>query len=208
MSPAVSRLGRVAAVATLAAGTLGAIRQRAEMQATRDGRRVSAGPAGDPAPRRTPGRIATWFAAWVPARPRTPLGRIASASWAAPLTALGVLVAAAGGSVPRRDATRGCWVATDVRGPSRAALGAVGASANTIGRVVLVRSGTAGPDLLDHEAVHVRQAERLGPLLPVAYAWAAAVHGYTDNPFERAARAGARRAAALRGSRGRGPSAR
>lgn len=201
MTSTLAPLVRVATLATLAAGVVGAVRQRAEARSVRDDRRVAPGPDGDPAPARPPGRTAARVAGWIPDRPRTPLGRAISAAWAAPLTLIGALIAIGGRSVPRRDAVRGCWVATDVGGPSRAALTAVGAAANTIGQVVLVRSGTAGSGLLDHEAVHVRQAERLGPLLPVAYAWAAAIHGYADNPFERAARTGARRAADLRGDR-------
>ncbi|MEX0705789.1 MAG: hypothetical protein WD041_04155, partial [Nitriliruptoraceae bacterium] len=50
--------------------------------------------------------------------------------------------------------------------------------------------------LLAHEAVHVRQFERLGPLMVPVYLWLAARHGYRDHPLERAARLGARRATA------------
>ena len=39
--------------------------------------------------------------------------------------------------------------------------------------------------------MHVRQAERLGPLLPLLYAWFSARYGYRENPLERGARAGA-----------------
>lgn len=169
--------------ATLVAGAVAAVRQRREA-------RGSGGTAGDG----PGGRLATW----VPSAPRTVAGRGLAAVWSAPLTAVGLAVALAGGRVPRYDAARRCWVATRVGGPSAVALGAVGAAANTIGRVVIVRGAAPSPALLDHEAAHVRQAERLGPLLPVAYAWAGAVHGYARNPFERAARLAARRAADLR----------
>jgi hypothetical protein len=73
----------------------------------------------------------------------------------------------------------------------------VGAGANTVGQVVLCRSTMPSSALLDHEAVHVRQAERLGPLLVPAYLWLNAIRGYRDNPLEHAARLGARRSARL-----------
>lgn len=189
---------------TALAGVVAALRQRREAREVRAGRRTPAGPDGDPEPTRRPGAVARRAGAWTPEPPRTPLGRAAAAAWAAPLTAVGFVVAFAGGAVPRRDRTRDCWVALGVGGPSRAALGAVGAAANTIGRVVIVRGTTASEALLDHEATHVRQAERLGPLLPLAYAWSGARYGYADNPLERSARAGARRAADLRRARAAG----
>ena len=68
-----------------------------------------------------------------------------------------------------------------------------GASAMTLGHVVLGRT----KDLLDftrrHERVHVRQAERWGPLFIPAYLLASVVvyfkggRAYEDNPFEREA---------------------
>jgi hypothetical protein len=68
-----------------------------------------------------------------------------------------------------------------------------GASAMTLGHVIL---GQTGDDLdlsYEHELVHVRQYERWGPLFVPAYL-AAAVwqrlqgrHPYWDNPFEREA---------------------
>jgi len=138
------------------------------------------------------------LATWVPRRPATPTGRTVAAAWAAPLTTMGALLARAGGSRLRWDGPRGCWVARGVSGPSGWILGQLGLQANTIGHVVLVRTPTASATLLDHEAVHVRQGERLGPLLPLLYAALSATHGYRDNPLERAARLGA---AQLRTSR-------
>jgi hypothetical protein len=79
-----------------------------------------------------------------------------------------------------------------VAGPSGWILARLGLQANTIGHVVLVRTPTASSTLLDHEAIHVRQGERLGPLLPLLYAGLSATHGYRDNPLEQAARLGAR----------------
>jgi hypothetical protein len=68
-----------------------------------------------------------------------------------------------------------------------------GASAMTLGHVVLARS----PDLLlitrAHERVHVRQCERWGPLFIPAYvtasvwAWLTGRRPYKDNFFERQA---------------------
>ena len=68
-----------------------------------------------------------------------------------------------------------------------------GASAMTLGHVVLGRT----PQLLDftrrHERVHVRQAERWGPLFLPAYLIASLLvlfrggRPYEDNPFEREA---------------------
>ena len=187
---------------TVVAAAIATVRQRREAQDVRAGRRAPTGPDGDVTPARRQGPVARRTAAWTPAHPRTPLGRAAAACWSGPLTAVGFIVALAGGRVPRRDRVRGCWVARDVGGPSRTALGAVGSAANTIGRVVIVRGATAGDALLDHEAAHARQAERLGPLLPLAYAWFGARYGYADNPLERSARAGARRAAVRRARAG------
>lgn len=190
MSGAAAGLVRTVVAASVGAGLVGAWRQHREARS---------GP-GATAP--ATGTDQRGLAVWVPTAPRTRAGQVAVMLWSAPLTALGFAVALAGGAVPRHDRERRCWVATGVRGPSRAVLGAVGAAANTIGRVVLVTGTAPGDVLLDHEAVHVRQAERLGPALPLAYAWLAARHGYAANPLERAARLGAGRAAAVRAARG------
>jgi hypothetical protein len=68
-----------------------------------------------------------------------------------------------------------------------------GASAMTLGHVVIGRT----PELLDatrtHERVHVRQAERWGPFFLPAYllasfaAWMRSGKAYEDNRFEREA---------------------
>jgi hypothetical protein len=187
----IRRLGWLALVATLAAGVVGAVRQRTEVEQVRRGTqsRFSDAVAGP----RTDG-VAARLAAWVPEPPRTSAGRVAAAVWAAPLTSIGFLMAAAAGRRPRWSAEHGCWVVEGVRGPSGVALRTVGADANAIGQVVLSRSTISSRALLAHEAVHVRQAERLGPLLFPAYLWLAARYGYRDHPLERAARLGARRA--------------
>jgi hypothetical protein len=68
-----------------------------------------------------------------------------------------------------------------------------GASAMTLGHVVLGRD----LDLLDatrsHERIHVRQCEKWGPLFIPLYlgaslvAWMKGLRAYEDNPFEREA---------------------
>jgi hypothetical protein len=68
-----------------------------------------------------------------------------------------------------------------------------GASAMTLGHVVIARSQAALDRTRAHERVHVRQCERWGPLFIPAYVLASAwvfVRGgdaYRDNPFEREA---------------------
>lgn len=197
-SEVVAATVRGAVVATLAAGVVGVLRQRAEVEAGRRGELTSPSAALVIPPRRPAGPVGERLASWVPSRPASRVGRAAAALWAAPLTIIGVAVAAFGGGARRWDTERGCLVVEGVGGPSSAALRAVGADANTIGQVVLSRSRVAPEALLDHEAVHVRQAERLGPLLFPAYVWLAARYGYRDHPLERAARAGARAATTRR----------
>lgn len=187
---------RAATIATALAAVAGVVRQRREAAAVRAGALPRATAAATLPPRSVGGSTSERLAAWVPAPPQTRATQLTATLWAGPLTIVGVGVALAGGRIPRWDPVRRCLVARDVGGPSRRALRGVGADANTIGQVVLSRLPSPPPSLLDHEAVHVRQSERLGPFMPVAYAWAGARHGYRDNPFERAARAGAARGAA------------
>jgi hypothetical protein len=184
--------------ATLAAGMIGVARQRAQARQVARGELEPHGPAGGREPERATGPLATAIAAWQPGVPRTLLGQLGATAWASPLTAVGIGVATLSGARLRWDTTRRCLVARGVRGPSRAALALVGAGANTIGQVVLCRVDDPSEALLDHEAMHVRQAERLGPFLVPGYLWLNALHGYRDNPLERAARLGARRASELR----------
>jgi hypothetical protein len=198
------RLLRTAWTATLLAGTIGVVRQRDEARRVRLGTLPPDGPDGDRPPAAPQHPVAAMLATWVPAPPRTLGGQWAATIWSAPLTLVGVSVALASGARPRWDPDRRCLVATGVGGASGAALRLVGAGANTIGQVVLCRSGTPSVALLDHEAVHVRQAERFGPLLVPLYLWCNAIHGYRDNPLEHAARRGARAARArARGTRTR-----
>lgn len=193
-----ARVGRAAWGATLVAGAVGVVRQRSEAQRVRRGALAPDGPDGARPPAHPHPPFAALTAGWVPVPPRTLLGQLAVTVWAAPLTVVGLGVTVVSGSRPRWDPARRCLVATGVGGPSGAALRLVGAGANTIGQVVLCRDATPSASLLDHEAVHVRQAERLGPLLVPAYLWWNALHGYRDNPLEHAARRGARAAAGRR----------
>jgi hypothetical protein len=117
--------------------------------------------------------------------------------WAGPVTLLGLLV----GAVTARG---GRWTILDgvveIHSPL---LGwclrhlvpvTGGVSAMTLGHVVVGRDADALDRTRTHERVHVRQYERLGPLLLPAYAaasvWAVlrGQHAYFDNCFEREAR--------------------
>lgn len=193
MRTALRRVARLAGTATLAAGAVGVVRQRTEAARVRRGELPPDGPDGDRPPAQPYRGLSARLAGWIPAPPATTGGRSASALWSAPLTVVGLGVALVSGGRPRWDASRRCFVTRGVGGPSSAALRLVGAGANTVGQVVLCRSADPSDALLDHEAIHVRQAERLGPLLIPAYLWLNALHGYRDNPLEHAARAGARR---------------
>ena len=68
-----------------------------------------------------------------------------------------------------------------------------GASAMTLGHVVIGRNATTLRETRAHERVHVRQCERWGPFFVPAYLgvslWlmARGRDGYRDNPFEREA---------------------
>lgn len=174
--------GAVATLVGVGGVALGVARRLRERAAQRAGRRLPAARLGP---------LADQLAHWVPAIPPSDGVRMATGAWAGPLTTIGALLAGMGGARADWDGARGCWVATGVGGPSGWVLARLGFDANTIGHVVLVRGDTPSATLLDHEAVHVRQAERLGPLLPLLYGACAARYGYRDNPLERAARRGA-----------------
>lgn len=123
--------------------------------------------------------------------------RMLGYAWAAPNSFLGLLVAAiarlAGGTWRRE---RGVL---EVHGPllswllRRSSLLHGGVAALALGHVVLGRDHCCLDRCRDHERVHVRQAERWGPLfLPVYFgaslwAWARGGHFYRDNFLEREA---------------------
>ena len=169
----------------------GVVRRRLELRRTRRGTLAPLGPATQTLPAPTESGLARRLSTWQPDVPRTDVGRVITAAWAAPLTVVGALLTASGGGRLTWDPQRACWVGTGIGGPSGALLAAVGMAANTMGHVVVCRCDAPGEQLLDHEAVHVRQAERLGPLLVPLYVLLSARHGYRENPLERAARRGA-----------------
>jgi hypothetical protein len=189
MRPLVRLLGAV----TVVAGLVAVLRQRAEAQAVRRGELPAASASADVPVRVSYDPVARRLAAWVPSPPATPLGRLLASAWAGPMTVIGFAVSLVAGRRPVWDPELGCFVAAGMRGPSSRLLRLVGADANTIGQVVLVTPAEPSRVLLAHEAVHARQAERLGPLLLPVYLWLGARYGYRDNPLERAARLGARR---------------
>src|SRR5688572_15856539 len=118
--------------------------------------------------------------------------------WAGPATLLGLVilvVASVSGGRARRvqgvlEVHGGLvrWVLT------RMIPIAGGASAMTLGHVVVGRDAECLARCRDHEQVHVRQYERWGPLLIPAYFASSLIaclrgrHYYLDNVFERAAR--------------------
>lgn len=119
--------------------------------------------------------------------------------WVMPVSILGLLVAlvarSSGGSLEHVDGVleaAGGWPARVMR-HGFPFIGAV--SAMTLGHVVVGTSLTALAATRDHERAHVRQFERWGVLLLLAYpfaglvAWLRGGHPYHDNRFEREARA-------------------
>ncbi|HEX4055977.1 MAG TPA: hypothetical protein VHX86_17065 [Tepidisphaeraceae bacterium] len=119
--------------------------------------------------------------------------------WAFPITALGLLLAAivmiSGGEVRIVEGVlEVCGGATDFC--LRRIVGLLlrgGASAMTLGHVVLARDSDLLLITRAHERVHVRQCERWGPLFIPAYviaslwAWVTGRRPYKDNFFERQA---------------------
>lgn len=111
--------------------------------------------------------------------------------WAAPTTAVGLLLGAlallTGGRARRRQG------ALEIHGGAAAWLLRVTparATAMTVGHIILGRHAAGLDRCRAHEQVHVRQAERWGPLFIPAYfgasLWAllAGRHAYRDNWFE------------------------
>lgn len=131
----------------------------------------------------------TALARWVPSPPATAWGRALVRGWAAPLTLVGVTLAAVSGVRPRRHGDE--WVAAPASGVFTALLARRGFVACTLGHVI-VAAREPDEGLLAHERVHVRQAERLGPVMAPLYLGLMAVYGYARHPLERAARAGGR----------------
>ncbi len=112
--------------------------------------------------------------------------------WAAPTTAIGLMVAVmtlvTGGRVRHHSGV------VEVEGGAATwLLQGVNAVAMTLGHVVLAVDVRAHDRSREHERVHVRQVERWGPLFLPAYgiatviAWWRGGHYYYDNRFEREA---------------------
>ena len=125
------------------------------------------------------------------------LVQIARYAWASPTTALGLLIVgltlATGGRskvvqgvIEAHGGFASWWLRKLVPLPG-------GASAMTVGHVVIGLDPQTLVRTRRHERVHVRQCERWGPLFVPAYFIASAwqrLHGrdgYRDNPFEREA---------------------
>lgn len=183
---------RLIGAATLLAGAVGVARHRYDTVRVRRGELPPATAAADLPPIRPAGALAERLATWVPAPPGSAWARALAQLWAAPLTLPGMAMALLSGGRLRWSEADACWVATGVGGAPGLALRGLGADANAIGSVVLSRRRQPPVPLVAHEVVHVRQAERLGPVLLPLYLWLAARYGYRDHPLERAARLGAR----------------
>lgn len=140
-------------------------------------------------------------------RGRVLLTRAWRVAWAAPNSALGLLVGAAvllGGGQARRE--RGVleifWRPTATSGATAPARFEWPFAAVTLGHVVIADDQRDLNRLRQHERVHVRQYERWGPLFLPAYAlsslwqWINRRHPYWDNRFEveAYAKSGGRRA--------------
>jgi hypothetical protein len=126
--------------------------------------------------------------------------RLARLLWACPLTLTGLLLALPvclhGGGWRRISGTTPALLVNGTLATwllRRHPAGPMNAMA--LGHVIFASRSTVAPRLLRHELEHVRQAERWGPLFPVAYLAASGwqlLHGrgaYWHNHFEVAARA-------------------
>ena len=119
--------------------------------------------------------------------------------WALPTTAVGLLALALAAIVSRGVRYQVVAGVLEVHGGlvtwflTHCTLLRGGASAMTLGHVVLGRDEWLLDLTRDHERVHVRQCERWGPLFLPAYGLASLLvmlrggRPYQDNPFEREA---------------------
>jgi hypothetical protein len=158
--------GRVLAVAAAAAGVALVYNRR----------RAAAGVAG---------RVGERLQTWIPQEPATPWWRLAVRVWAAPITLAGLVAGVLSGARPRVH--DGVILFAPAGGITAAVIRRRGFAATGLGHVVIALAEPS-PALLAHELAHVRQAERLGPLMAPAYLALLAVHGYANHPMERAAR--------------------
>ena len=183
----------VALVLLLTAGAIGAVRRSRELAAVRRGEAAPVGPTTHVVASPSQGSVARRAGSWTPQRPVTRSGRLLAYLWASPATFVGLLVGVLTGGRPRWDDEHGCVVIEGARGGPARLLRAAGFTANAIGHVVVSTKAETPAALLAHEAGHVRQAERLGPLLLPLYVLWWARYGYRHHPLERGARASARR---------------
>lgn len=139
----------------------------------------------------TPRPVRGLAAAMEQVQPTAPTGtsRVIGWAWAAPTTAVGLVLAATAAGRWRWDPDEGVLVVSGARSPL---LAWGGCSANAIGHVIVARPAEPSTALLEHELAHVRQAEVLGPATIPLYLWWLARHGYRDHPMERGARRTAR----------------
>jgi hypothetical protein len=135
--------------------------------------------------------------------------RLLKIAWAAPCSAVGLVLAAVavatGGHVARRHGA--LEAAFDPARPaSRRIASRLPFRGIALGHVIVAADARDLDRLRAHEHVHVRQCERWGPFFFPAYlaagawAWARGLDPYWDNPFEveareRSATAGSRRSA-------------
>lgn len=118
--------------------------------------------------------------------------------WAAPTTLCGIWLAplaiASGGGCQVVDGVLEIYGGVVRWLLTHAMLLKGGVSAMTLGHVVLGRNRELLDLTREHERVHVRQAERWGPMFLPAYLlasswmWLRGKRAYLDNPFEREAR--------------------
>jgi hypothetical protein len=117
--------------------------------------------------------------------------RVVRFLWAAPTSAVGLLLVLAGAWRVRAGVVDGVL---EAYGPALAWLlrhaTPVDAAALTLGHVVIARDGASLEATRSHERVHVRQCERWGPLFVPAYLTASLIallrgdHVYFGNAFE------------------------
>jgi len=128
-----------------------------------------------------PGAMARRLSDWEPEVLTRRSAQAAAYAWAAPVSLAGLLAGAAAGVRPHWCG--GVLVFAGARGPTGWVLRARGFSAGALGHVVIAAQEPS-EQLLRHELVHVRQAERLGVLMAPVYLGLLAVYGYPAHPLE------------------------
>ena len=129
--------------------------------------------------------IAARLEAWEPRPLRHPLARAGALVWASPVSTVGVVLGLVS-AAPARIRS-GVLLFAPLRGVPRRVMQRRGFAAATFGHVVLSIPANPSPQLLAHELVHTRQAERLGILMAPVYLALLAIYGYRRHPLELAA---------------------